>query len=211
MGGGVQSSELFPGCQTPRNKWAAADLAAGPACSRAGVSTAANGPWTSCGAAWTPAPCQDSHRGCWWRGAPALGRPLCALRWYGPPRRQGWQSSWHHAAWPSTSARGRTRGVRCCGGLSWAWWNSWGLHLSSLLGTKRSSTAHLYPLLWSLSPVKDTLMTPSRGLYQIFPNLYFKNWGGLSWFLIFLDVTATCWIWGGLLFERERERKVNEW
>lgn len=165
---GVQSSELSPGSQTPRNKWVAVDLAAAPACSRAEVSTAGNGPWTSCGAAWTAAPCRGNRQGCWWWGAPALGRPLCALRWCGPPRRQAWQSGWHHAAWPPTSARGRTRGVRCCGGSSWAWWSSWGPHPSSLLGTKRSSTARLYPLLWSLSPVKETLMIPSRGLYHMF-------------------------------------------
>lgn len=97
-----------------------------------------------------------------------LGRLPFALRWCGPPQRQAGQPVWHHAAWPPTSARGRTRGARCCGGLSLAWWSSWWPHLSSLLGTERSSAAHLYPLLWNLSHVKKTQTTPLRGLYQIF-------------------------------------------
>lgn len=173
MGCRVQSCELSPGCQTTRNKWVAVDLAAAPACSRVGVSTAGNGPWTSCGATWTPAQCRDSPQGCWWLGALAPGKLPCALRWCGPPQRQGWQSGWHRVAWHPTSAKGRTREVLRCGGLSWAWWSSWGPHLSSLLGMKRSLTACLYPLLWSLSPVKETLMTPSRGLCHIYSYFYF--------------------------------------
>lgn len=160
----AQSSQHFLGCPTARSQWAPRDSPRAPACSGVAASTAGNGLWTSCGAAWTPAPWRDSRPGCWSRGDPGRGRLPSAPRQCGPHQRLDRQQAWPLAAWPTTSASGRSRPAWCSGGSSWAWWSSWRRHLSSRPPTRSSSPARPWPLPWSPLPARRTLMMPSRGL-----------------------------------------------